>query len=600
MAVSTLFTAGRQQFVDTGGKPISGGKLYVGQPNQDPKTSPLTVYSDRQLSTPLSQPILLDDLGRTNTPVWIGQSYSYILDDANNAQVDEAQFIEVLDVPAMIEAAIDGIESSLGAGFVNRIVNGAMSVSDGSPVTVTDTFLESQVVGVFGRATNVSAGTLEQVETLDVGVTGYAVGFVGLTLPSTSDFCVTQFRIVAEDARRFIDGPATFSAVVSHDVDATIGYVVTVSRCDSLNDFSSFTVISASDEIPVESQTPRRVVFTVDDMADCSNGIVVTVTVLCGQVSTRQFLTTEAQFQPGLVFTEFQSLGFEATRAAVLFQQTIDRLEQYVDDEIAPVFQAAYAGVVDYQEITTSGSITRPAGAEDDDTAVFYLVGGGGSGGASRGDNGGARGGGGGGSLIFSERVGDLSWPGTAVIGAGGLSVARNTDGNTTGNAGGNTSIFGRTVIGGFEGGASSTASGLAARARTGFFFATGPTFTFDPFSGAGAEGGTDVNPTTPLASQNAIYGGASGGGSTRVSSNPALQLAGGVSVYAGDGSAGVSAAGATSAAGAFPGGGSGGVTGGSGTLTSGNGGNGVIRMWIVRGGHPVGITDITGFLGVA
>ena len=69
MPVSTLFVAGRQQFVDEGGLPIAFGKLYIGQPDQDPKVMDLTVYADRALTVPLAQPILLDELGRTAVPV---------------------------------------------------------------------------------------------------------------------------------------------------------------------------------------------------------------------------------------------------------------------------------------------------------------------------------------------------------------------------------------------------------------------------------------------------------------------------------------------------------------------------------------------------
>lgn len=45
------------QFFDTDGSPLDGGRLYFGVANQNPETSPVTVYWDSTLTQPAAQPI---------------------------------------------------------------------------------------------------------------------------------------------------------------------------------------------------------------------------------------------------------------------------------------------------------------------------------------------------------------------------------------------------------------------------------------------------------------------------------------------------------------------------------------------------------------
>lgn len=75
-----------QQWLDTNGKPLVGGKVYFGVQSADPITSPQTIYSDREFTTAISQPQLLDSNGRTTNKVWIKQRYSIRVDDLNDVQ----------------------------------------------------------------------------------------------------------------------------------------------------------------------------------------------------------------------------------------------------------------------------------------------------------------------------------------------------------------------------------------------------------------------------------------------------------------------------------------------------------------------------------
>ncbi len=74
------------QFVDDAGKPLVDGKVYFGVQGADPKVSPVSIFSDRELTTPLANPQALDSSGRTANKVWVEGRYSIVVDDLNDVQ----------------------------------------------------------------------------------------------------------------------------------------------------------------------------------------------------------------------------------------------------------------------------------------------------------------------------------------------------------------------------------------------------------------------------------------------------------------------------------------------------------------------------------
>lgn len=74
------------QFVDTNGKPLVDGSLYVGENSFDPILNPITIYSDRELTIVLANPQTLDSSGRSTNKIWIPGRYSFRVDDENDVQ----------------------------------------------------------------------------------------------------------------------------------------------------------------------------------------------------------------------------------------------------------------------------------------------------------------------------------------------------------------------------------------------------------------------------------------------------------------------------------------------------------------------------------
>jgi microcystin-dependent protein len=90
------------------GKPIVGGKVYYGVANQDPKTNLITIFSDSNLTVPITNPQLLDGQGRLSGAVYVGvNQYSFQVDDnLDNQQLSDPQ-LEPMNIVGLVTASID-------------------------------------------------------------------------------------------------------------------------------------------------------------------------------------------------------------------------------------------------------------------------------------------------------------------------------------------------------------------------------------------------------------------------------------------------------------------------------------------------------------
>lgn len=75
------------QFLSDGGKPLTGGSIYIGVVDQDPVANPKTIYSDRELQTVLANPQIIDSNGRSSNKIWLSGRYSMQVNDINGTQV---------------------------------------------------------------------------------------------------------------------------------------------------------------------------------------------------------------------------------------------------------------------------------------------------------------------------------------------------------------------------------------------------------------------------------------------------------------------------------------------------------------------------------
>jgi len=201
---------------------------------------------------------------------------------------------------ASLETTVNG----LNTGVLNGIINGGMRVATKDILTLTSSFLEGKVYRLFGRVTNVTAGTLTQGASIDYASGNYAL-FSGVSTSATA-VVEAQIRVAAGEAARFADKAVVFSCLVRHDTGSATDYTITVKTPTSTaDDFSSLTTIGTSSATSVVSGTDTRLEFSVSDMGDCSKGIAIEIGAAVGTITTKNFRISEAQLEVGATRTSF-------------------------------------------------------------------------------------------------------------------------------------------------------------------------------------------------------------------------------------------------------------------------------------------------------
>ena len=162
------------QFTDTSGTPLTGGLLYIGTVNLAPRTNLITIYSDRDLTVPISNPQTLDAYGKATTRIFIPGKYSYAVDDSAAVQQEIA-----LDAGAATDTGTTSLDSVLGTNTIT---------ASGEATTVT-AYSDKEVYTFEAANTNTGAVTLN-IDT--VGAKAIVKNFDQAI--SAGDF--TQFQVI--------------------------------------------------------------------------------------------------------------------------------------------------------------------------------------------------------------------------------------------------------------------------------------------------------------------------------------------------------------------------------------------------------------------
>lgn len=132
------------QFVDSSGAPIVNGYIYIGTRNLDPKLNTITIYSDRDLTTTISNPQRTDADGRAENKIWVPERYSIKVEDSNNVQ--KYQELDLGELPA------SGITTLSNVSGTNAIV------AEASPVITS--YTDKEVYRFTALNENTSSVTL--------------------------------------------------------------------------------------------------------------------------------------------------------------------------------------------------------------------------------------------------------------------------------------------------------------------------------------------------------------------------------------------------------------------------------------------------------
>ena len=131
--------------------PVVDGLVYFGERDADPEFNPITIYSDRELTTVLANPQSTDSSGRTLNKVWLAGRYSIKVVDTNDVFVfqdldrgsattegeNSTKEITVADSPYDVQTTDNGALIRIDASGGNVLVNLLGAVTAGSDFEIS-------------------------------------------------------------------------------------------------------------------------------------------------------------------------------------------------------------------------------------------------------------------------------------------------------------------------------------------------------------------------------------------------------------------------------------------------------------------------------
>lgn len=150
-------------FTGKDGKPLNNGYVYFGVPNQNPITSPVTVYWDAEGTIPALQPLRTENgyIVRAGTPanVFFDGAYSELVKDSKDRQVFYARSSDDFSLATTISSFLTKTGSAEGSGLIGFIQDG----NGAGQRTVQDELRERVSVTQFGAKGD---GTTDDTEAL--------------------------------------------------------------------------------------------------------------------------------------------------------------------------------------------------------------------------------------------------------------------------------------------------------------------------------------------------------------------------------------------------------------------------------------------------
>lgn len=181
-----LSPIGNDQFIDANGDPLVGGRIetYLAGSSTQAAT-----YTDDSGSTPQSNPIILDSLGKpTLGPIWLtgGVSYKFIIKNAVGST------LWTIDNIAGVNDATLSQSEWLESGFVPTYINGTsfsvpgdqtgtLQINRRLRTTNTSGFIYSTITNSVFSAGNTTVTLANDSGTLDAGLSAVAYGLLSAT-----------------------------------------------------------------------------------------------------------------------------------------------------------------------------------------------------------------------------------------------------------------------------------------------------------------------------------------------------------------------------------------------------------------------------------
>lgn len=201
------------------GKPLDGGYIYFGQPNQNPITAQVTVYWDAAGTQPAAQPLRTENgyivrvNGGTPANVFYSTSYSQLVQDSRRRQVYYARTSDDYSIATLITnflASLGGSGGALLIGFIAGFFGAVATTVQQKLRQIVSTFdamtaAEIADVNSHNGTIDVTAATQTSVDGVSAGGALYApAGKYKMVPPAANEACIfvptNQFRLTGTGA----------------------------------------------------------------------------------------------------------------------------------------------------------------------------------------------------------------------------------------------------------------------------------------------------------------------------------------------------------------------------------------------------------------
>lgn len=284
--------------LDANGKPVNNAKVWV---YDEGTTDPASIYSDKSLSTALSQPVRTNSAGRlingSNARVAIfvagGQNYYVRKETSGGSLIDEIPVIIPYTASdgGVVPIASGGTNASSAAAALTSL--GAASASDLSSLSTTVSALDSQVDGIGGDLGDMAAKDNVELTDLATGLEGLCIQRVRSTSATKSSL---SGATVPQDTTtpQVTEGEQVFSV--------------------SFTPLRSDSIIRARSKLTVEYAATRQAIYMMftDGSTDCIQASHVYCTA-----NTTETVVLEHEFaSPGTsAITISTRIGADSTTA---------------------------------------------------------------------------------------------------------------------------------------------------------------------------------------------------------------------------------------------------------------------------------------------
>ena len=209
-----------------------------------------------------------------------------------------------------VTAKVNGstvFNASSSMGFKNRIINGAMVVSQRGDVTLVNNAIvyggaDRTLCAPIGFTT--ITGTLQR-SAFTGGVAGYGQWATGVTTTGSGSLIFGQ-RIESVNTRDLNSNSVTFTGRLYQNTGSTITATVRVAKANSVDNFAAVTQIGSSVAVSVASDTETTFTCTVTlGSTDGNNGLLAEISYAVGAVTSKSFAVTNLQLEKGSTATSF-------------------------------------------------------------------------------------------------------------------------------------------------------------------------------------------------------------------------------------------------------------------------------------------------------